>query len=84
MGTYINPPGQSKEDWLAEHGMEVEPIYPLEDESLSLVCLVQNPLFSAAAVIFDEKEWGHFTRRDDDRPRRWFVVPTAKLDGVSR
>ena len=82
MGQYINPPDMSKEDWLAKYGQEVEPVFPLEDDSKALICLVENPFFTAAAVCFDQGEWDEFTRRDDPRPRRWFIVPKTELQSV--
>ncbi len=84
MGQYINPPDMTKEAWLTQHATEVEPVYPLGDVSQSLICLVDNGLFTAAAVVFDEREWREFTDREDPRSKRWFVVPSADLEGVIR
>lgn len=83
MGQYINPSDMTKEAWLEKHGTEVEPVWPLENDSKMLVCLVLNPVgFTAAALCFDQGEWDEFTRPDDLRPKRWFIVSIEDLKAV--
>jgi hypothetical protein len=81
MGYYINPPDQTKEDWLQEHGDEVgTPSWPAPDGS-ALVCLIDNGPFSAAGICFSEQEFQAFVT-PDGRPRTWYYVPSDKVISV--
>ncbi len=82
MGTYINPPFGSKEEWLILNGDVTEPVLPTE-EGKTLVCLVSNPMFSAAAVIPDDGELAEFDSDDDPRPKVWYLVDTSMLAAVT-
>lgn len=82
MGIHINPRDMTKEEWLARHGTEVEPVWSLADPAKALVCLVDNGLFTAAGVILDDDEWVAITDPDDPRPRRWFLVEREELKEV--
>ena len=74
MGYYINPPDREKEDWLLEHGQQVnDPTWPAP-KGLVPVCLVDNGSFTVAAIVYDEREFQEFVR-PDSRPRTWFYVP---------
>lgn len=42
------------------------------------MCLVQNPGFNAAAVVYDAVELHEFTQ-PDLRPKLWYMVPIDKL-----
>lgn len=84
MGVYVNPAdGSDKVEWLTENAVE-EDYGPPEswdarlDEGLLPVCLVDNGFFTAAAVIFDEREFIEATR-PDARPRIWYLVPIEYL-----
>jgi len=84
MGVYINPPGQSKEAWLEEHGLLLinPPVWP-PPQGFSFVCHVDNGPFSAAAVVYNEKEFMHFHQpnftRPDFRRKKWYAVESGKL-----
>lgn len=80
MGCYVNPPEMSKEDWLEENGTlcNTIPVLDLESDELP-VCLVQNRLFSAAAVCCEQGKMIEFTRPDDSRKKVWYLVPIKKL-----
>lgn len=81
MGAYINGPW-TKESWLSEHAKKVD------DEDLDfeaelkagrmLVCLVQNPGFSAAAIAFSRDELEVF-KQPDGREKSWFSAPIDEL-----
>jgi hypothetical protein len=89
MGYYIDPPNMSKEDWLKEHGIPAPySSEPEPDGSLSrpkktaptdvLVCLVENPNWTAAVICYDKAEfdrvlWG-FQNGRDIRPHTWWLV----------
>lgn len=87
MGLYINPRGQSKEDWLKENGhpsslSAVKAMRFSEEETELPVCLVDNGFCTAAAVGFDPRELAEFSRPDDLRPKEFFVVSKEKLKAV--
>lgn len=76
MGYYVNPEGMSKEHFLAQHGRKVSQETALEwrDFSKELpVCLVENAMFSAAAIGVDAHEIQRFAH-PDGRRKQWFVV----------
>lgn len=93
MGAYINPPDMSKEDFLLAHGKPIQ----MTDITLAgffgadgnakgddrIVCLIDNGEFSAAGIAFDANELEAFTYPGDRRDKSFFLVPKAKLLGVS-
>lgn len=83
MGIYINPEDRTKEEFLVPYfpGIQ-EPIMPTDD-SLALVCWVDNGQFTAAGIVTDQRELDAFTEPDDNRPKLWFVVPKEELYKVS-
>jgi len=88
MGAYVNPQNQSKEDWLMENGyllIEDQHIqWKWEDflEGTLPVCLVDNGRFTAAGIAYSKDEYEYF-KRDDGRPKKWFIVEVTKLHPVS-
>lgn len=85
MGTYINPPNMTKEQWLdANAELLPKPEYLDEASGRYTVCLVDNGAFTAAGVMFSKQEFLRWTYRDDDpRPKLWFSAPREKVDAVS-
>lgn len=82
MGFYINPPNEDKEDWLVRNGHQVsrgiaKAFDVNNDRTKVLVCLVQNPSFTAAgiAVTSSEKERFLGIPAYDPRPTWWYLVP---------
>lgn len=77
MGIYIDPHDRSKEQFLADFGVEIDPQYAgkiLESGTHLPVCLVDNGHgFTAAAVAYDQRE---LSRISDPRGRRvrWYSV----------
>lgn len=78
MGYYIDPPRQSKEEFLAIHGTPTGAVFPTDPE-LALVCLVDNGFFTAAAIMFAPREAAYFNDPTDPRPKKWFTVPKAAI-----
>lgn len=75
MGCYINPVNQSKESFLKHNGVPIDPsIYDWSDNENLPVCLVDNVMFTAAAVCYNKKEMSHFTMPGDHRQKLWFKV----------
>ncbi|KKN15049.1 hypothetical protein LCGC14_0989820 [marine sediment metagenome] len=82
MGFYINPPNGAKEDWLHERGEPFfNPKWP-PSPGKSIVCLVFNPSFSAAAVAFSEEEFDVFNDVQDPRVKLWYQVPTDAVVAI--
>lgn len=42
-----------------------------------LVCVVDNGWMAAAGYAYDESEYEQF-RREDSRPKRWFILKNAQ------
>lgn len=84
MGLYVNPKGQSKEAWLAEHGEITDAPASVKERPGHLpVCLVDNGAFTAAGVAVDEQELSMFKGNGrDPRPKRWYWVATSLLPNV--
>lgn len=87
MGLYINPAGETKEDWLTKHARIINQkdaeIMMTKIEEEIPICLVKNQLFSAAAIIYDDREMREFTRTDDHRPKKYFAVKIQDLEDVT-
>ena len=84
MGCYVNPTNESKESFLNREGKEVEkPAYGEQAQDEQFVCLVDNGLFTAAAILYNEGEVDAFTRPEDRRKRKFYLVNTEKLFEVS-
>lgn len=89
MGLYINPPTQTKEDWLAGNGTVLGTV-PVSIEKFDHVatflpvCLIDNGAFTAAGIAFDQREFDAMRRMDDHRRKLWFLVPVTKLCEVMR
>ena len=85
MGCYINPPNESKEEFLNKNGLPLAGP-PTNFDSIAEdflpVVLVDNGPFTAAGVAYDKREFEAFTA-PDDRPTRWFLVTKADLREVS-
>jgi hypothetical protein len=81
MGYYINPPTETKEEFLKRVGTPVytEPMWAEIPKDTMLVILIQNPYFSAAAILFEEKEFNAFMDPADTRQREYFYVPKKEV-----
>lgn len=81
MGAYINLSDQSKEDWLKENATAVSnrPPQSFDEKPDHLpVCLIDNGMFTAAGIAFDERELQAFAY-PDGRPKTWYWVEKEKL-----
>jgi hypothetical protein len=87
MGFYIEVPMQqvgdhfNKADQLeAFYGAKRLPGAPdqLPDEGV-LICVVQNRLFEAAGICYDNYELQVFADPTDDRPKVWLVMERSKV-----
>lgn len=83
MGCYVNPTDRSKEQWLMQNGQPVQrQLVQITADALP-VCLVDNGMFTAAAVCYSESELNAFSLPNDPRPKFWFMVPRVSLRTVS-
>lgn len=75
MGYYVNPKNETKETWLARHGTPINAEHALKlDGDLAPVCLVDNAIFTAAAIGYSKEEAEAFSDPNDPRPKKWFAV----------
>lgn len=86
MGVYINSRNMSKEDWLEINGVPttLNSLEHWNDLSYGTlpVCLVDNGHFTAAGIAYCKEELECF-KRNDGRPKKWFIVEIHKLHEVS-
>lgn len=87
MGYYVNPSNQSKESWLKEN---CEPFSNKPDSweegikrGLLPVILVDNTIFTAAAIGFSLEEYDVFMDPNDTRLKSLYWVQISKLLKVS-
>jgi hypothetical protein len=78
MGEYINTVDRTKEQFLIAEGREISDPGLVASGELP-VCLVDNGIFTAAGIAYDERELKAFTEPEDYRPKRWFAVSIEKL-----
>jgi hypothetical protein len=84
MGWYINPKDMSKEEWLQKHMFFAQHHPPKNhydaEDDLVVVCLVNNPGFSAAAICVSQHVLESFQVDPDDmRPKLWMHVKREDL-----
>jgi hypothetical protein len=80
MGVYINPPEGTKELWLVDHGDPVAIDHLFKDipEDKLAVVLMDNGMFTAAGIAYNEREYNEFTA-PDGRPKWVFLVSKKDL-----
>ena len=86
MGCYVNPKDENKEAWLNVHGTVLSINSPFESyckDNCLPVILVDNGLFTAAGVAYNEEEFKEFTSPMDFRPKRGYKVKIEDLKKVS-
>lgn len=87
MGYYVNPRNESKESFLSREGIRASSDRKISWESVPAgflpVALVDNGLFTAAGIAYSKAELDEFTRSDDPRPRKLYLVKIEKLLKVS-
>jgi hypothetical protein len=84
MGVYINPPAETKEEFLHREGEHLSAqefkAWDFTSNPTRLpVALVDNGPFTAAAVAFDAREIRDFSNPNDRRRHTFFSVPVEKL-----
>lgn len=88
MGAYINPVGETKEDFLRREGKHIflreAKEFDFSDKENLVVILVNNGPFTAAGIAYDKKELDAWTNDPTDlRPMTYWLVNKKKLYEVS-
>ena len=87
MGAYINPVGQTKEEFLNEKAKEITlnefRSFDFRDKNALPVCLINNGPFTAAGIAYNKKEQRAFTHEDDFRPKTYYLADKEELMEVS-
>jgi len=80
MGYYIETPQpRNKAAWLvANHKAIVIPAPIYLSPPLTTICVVENGMFDAAAIAYDQSEFDAFVR-PDGRPRTWLAMSTDEV-----
>lgn len=84
MGLYLNPSNGTKEEWLEANGVLMDGIPTIDDFNEDVangyipVVHLDNGAFTAAGFIYNERELQAFTRSDEMRPRKFYLVPRDK------
>lgn len=83
MGMYIQGPAKGKAEALVDLGVAEAILFGTIPKTLadlpagkSLVCVVDNGHFDAAAYMYSEQEYKDWQRPEDKRPKRWLFVDT--------
>jgi len=84
MGAYINPKNETKEDFLNREGVEVAQL-SWENKPVGTlpVILVDNAIFTAAAIAYSKMELSAFVNPSDHRKKQFYYVSLEKLRDVS-
>lgn len=83
MGYYVNPKGETKEQFLEKNGTEVQnPTFAGIPSDHALVVLVNNGWMTAAGIAYDEREFQAFTSSSDSRPKKFYHVPFSALQAL--
>lgn len=84
MGFYINPVTMTKEEWLMQNGRLLlrGGDYTNSDEEC-YVCLISNPGFLAAVIIYNSAEFKRFFNPKDLRKKWWFICRKEDVIKVS-
>jgi len=87
MGLYLNVrnPKNKVEQIIEQFGAEVIPAPDSFEvpHDKRLLCVVENPMFDAALVVMDHKEWRRIENPQDigdDRPRTFLLIDRVKCD----
>jgi len=80
MGMYVNPKGETKEQFLEREGQMVEGVKWEDVPAGQLpVVWIDNGIFTGAGIAWKSSELDAFTDPKDTRPRAVYLVPIDKL-----
>ena len=80
MGYYIETnSNHGKADWLVINSRAIQTLGPKTGtKEMIPVCVLDNGLFEAAGIMYDQREFEDFIR-PDGRPRVWLLVPRKEI-----
>ena len=81
MGLYINPEGETKEEFLEREGTKCTRLMR-PSQSAVWVCLVDNTEFTAALVICSDADIRAVMNPDDNRPKKFYRLHRSQLSLV--
>lgn len=69
----------------SQHGAEILDHIPTWDEAdgRAIVCVVENPLFEAAAYAYSPEELKVFANPSDHRPKTWLLMDRSKAEQLT-
>lgn len=85
MGYYINPPGQTKEEFLQDWAVPISEKefraykYNNGDGKVPVIW-TSNLIFTAVVIAYNKDERKEFLRPDDYRPKKFYLIPINALD----
>jgi hypothetical protein len=81
MGFYIDPENESKEEWLQKNAKTCSQSHAETADYIELfpVVLIDNGIFTAAAIAYNKREFEALTLPEDFRPRKFFIAEREKL-----
>lgn len=85
MGIYINPANETKEAFLLREAETVTTLKNYDDvekEKIQVV-LVDNGFFTAAGVVYNQREIQAFTSPDDRRAKQFFLIDRSILSIIA-
>lgn len=84
MSDYINPKNESKEDFLEREAIEICRDdfldFSFTDLGKTILCLVDNGMFSACAVAYCHEDAVYFAATRDKREKKYYLIDRSKLD----
>lgn len=82
MGRYLNPKNMTKEDWLKTNAVFANDIIApptwtneIDGKSHVLACLIDNGMFTACGLCFNQREYEAFSDMRDGRFKYFYWVP---------
>ncbi|MDD3263378.1 MAG: hypothetical protein PHT94_00615 [Candidatus Nanoarchaeia archaeon] len=85
MGYYVNPNNIIKEEWLSLNAEKVSKEIAVEEvrkDKKAVLVLIDNGLFTACGLAFNEREFNDFTDEEDRRPKTFYITEHHKLKDV--
>lgn len=87
MGYYVNPKTETKEEFLERQGKRItrsEFVAFTDFSGPNLpVCLMDNGLFTAAGIAYNQREVEEFSDPNDHRPKMYYLVSKEDLRTVA-
>ena len=83
MAGYVNPPHETKEEFLVREGRLISVNEAVITEKEYPVCLIDNVSYSSAAIGYSTAKLAKLVDVADIRPKVWYMILKSKLTDVS-